>query len=182
MNENTNEATTGRTLKEFGDYSDRIEYVNQEQDYGDCLRGEWWYADDETLTIYFGTFGNHNSPGADQYTHSMVYEDVEEYKAEVDNWTSYPEYSQEYLDECEEEEEEEEDQEALDDATYCPSEDDLFTNDGLMFVYCNKVAFRVGSESDAADAYQLWCNRNGIWPTVWMAEERGGFHVYEFEV
>lgn len=109
-------------LKDYGDFSDCVEYVNQEDDYCDSLRGEWWYADDETTTIYSGTFGNYNSPGASQYTYAEVFCDADEYKAAVAEWEAKPEYL-EHEDDCEcesckedreDEEESEEDEEELD--------------------------------------------------------------------
>lgn len=81
-------------LKDYGDFSECVEYVNQEEDGPDQDRGEWYYCDDDTLTIYYGSFGNYNSPGASSYTYADVYEqderaDYERVKAE---WESYPEY------------------------------------------------------------------------------------------
>ncbi len=72
-----------------------MEYVNQRDDYGDCLKGEWWVADDATLTVVWGTFGNYNSPGASHYTYAEVYDDETEYKAAVAEWEAKPEYDEE---------------------------------------------------------------------------------------
>lgn len=69
-----------------------MEYVNQEEDYGDCLRGEWYAADDDTLTIFSGTFGNYNSPGASHYTYAEVYDNAEEYRTALAEWEAKPEY------------------------------------------------------------------------------------------
>lgn len=73
-----------------------MEYVNQEEDGFDTLRGEWYIADDDTRTIIFGTFGNYNSPGASHYTYAEVYDDVEEYRAALAEWEAKPEYTEEY--------------------------------------------------------------------------------------
>jgi hypothetical protein len=78
-------------LKNFEEFSYAIEYVNQ-RDIGDQLEGGWWYADDEKLTIYTGTFGNYNSPGASYYTNAEVYDNEEEFKSEVAKLESMPEY------------------------------------------------------------------------------------------
>jgi hypothetical protein len=69
-----------------------MEYVNQEDDGPDQLRGEWFIADDEARTIIFGTFGNYNSPGASHYTYAEVYDDEEEYRAALAEWEARPEY------------------------------------------------------------------------------------------
>ena len=82
-----------------------MEYVNQEDDGADCLRGEWFIADDETRTLIHGTFGNHNSPGASHYTYADVYDDETEYRAALAEWESAPEYL-----ETEEEEEDYDDE------------------------------------------------------------------------
>lgn len=79
-------------LKDFGDYSDSIEYREQRECYGDSLEGGWFYGDDDTLTIYSGTYGNYNSPGASHYTSADVYDDREEYLAEVKRLDALPEY------------------------------------------------------------------------------------------
>ncbi len=69
-----------------------MEYVNQSDDYGDSLQGEWWMADDASRTIIWGTFGNYNSPGASHYTYAEVYDDEVEYRADVAKWEAMPEY------------------------------------------------------------------------------------------
>jgi hypothetical protein len=90
-------------LKDYADFSDCVEYVNQEDDYCDSLRGEWWYADDETRTIYSGTFGNDHSPGASHMTFAEVYDEEEEYKEAVAVWEAQPEYLESEDDDMEEE-------------------------------------------------------------------------------
>ncbi len=105
-------------LKDYCDFSDAIEYVNQSE-YGDGqLEGAWYYCDDETRTIYCGSFGNYNSPGASSYTYAEVYdeEEREEYEADKRKWESKPEYLDNGEDEedSEEDEEDEEDEEESD--------------------------------------------------------------------
>lgn len=98
-------------LKDYGDFSDCVEYVNQSE-FGDGqLEGEWWYADDDTRTVYYGSFGNDNSPGASSYTYADTFPDDEAgYKEAVGRWEAYPEYL-----ESEEEEEDERPAEPEDD-------------------------------------------------------------------
>lgn len=87
-------------LKDYGDFIQYVEYVNQ-SGYGDGqIEGEWWYAeewDDETGrgVIYYGSFGNYNSPGASCYTAADVYDHEEEYRKDLARWESLPEYLEE---------------------------------------------------------------------------------------
>lgn len=79
-------------LKDFTEFSDCVEYVNErESGYGDC-EGEWWYADDDTLTVYGGTHGNDHSPGASSCTFANVYDNVDEYRARVADLKGMPEF------------------------------------------------------------------------------------------
>ena len=79
-------------LKDFADFAECVEYVNQSDDYGDSMRGEWYYGDDATMTVYSGSFGNDHSPGASSYTYATVYEDLEEFRKGVSEWELCPEY------------------------------------------------------------------------------------------
>ena len=50
-------------LQDFGDFSEQVEYVNQQPDFGDCDCGDWFFIPDEPLpsgqrVIFFGSFGN----------------------------------------------------------------------------------------------------------------------------
>ncbi len=109
-------------LKDYADFADCVEYVNQREDGFGGDRGQWYYADDETRTIYSGSFANDHSPGASHYTYAEVYEPLgededgaDEYAEAVAKWESYEEYlptdddeeedGWEDADECEEEEE-----------------------------------------------------------------------------
>jgi hypothetical protein len=100
-------------LKDFGDFAECVEYVNQ-RDYGDFTEGDWYYCDDETRTIYTGTFGNYNSPGASSYTNADVYEadEIEEYEAEKKKLEAQDEYDPDFEanfedDDCDDEDMEE---------------------------------------------------------------------------
>lgn len=84
-------------LLDFGDFAEKIEYVNQREDGFEVLAGDWFYPHNETRTIYFGTFGNYNSPGADHFTYAEVYDDENEYREAVASWEAMPEYSEEYV-------------------------------------------------------------------------------------
>lgn len=80
-------------LKDFGEFADRVEFVNQREDGPfDCLRGEWYWGDDDSMTIYSGTFGNDNSPGASMYTYADQYDLWGEYLAALGRWAQKPEY------------------------------------------------------------------------------------------
>jgi hypothetical protein len=79
-------------LKDYGDFAECVEYVEQSEYGDDQLEGGWWYADDAALTIYTGTFGNYNSPGASSYTFADVYDDPDEFRAEVARLEALPEY------------------------------------------------------------------------------------------
>jgi hypothetical protein len=79
-------------LKDFDDFAECVEYVNQSE-YGDGqLEGEWYYGDDDTLVIYSGSFGNYNSPGATHFTQAEKFATEEEYKEELAKWEATPEY------------------------------------------------------------------------------------------
>lgn len=81
-------------LKDFGDYAECVEYINQAE-YGDGqLEGDWYYCDDENRTIYYGTFGNFNSPGAEHYTSANVYADMDDYQHEVERLEGMEEYAE----------------------------------------------------------------------------------------
>ncbi len=71
-------------LKDFGSYAEKVRYKNQ-RSCGECDKGDWFYADDETLTIYHGTYGNYNAPGCG-YTYADVFDDKEEYRDAVKEW------------------------------------------------------------------------------------------------
>jgi hypothetical protein len=79
-------------LKDYGDFAEYVTYYNQDYYSEDQLEGMWFYPDDETKTIYGGTFGNYNSPGADSYTWAQIYEDEDAYKRAVAELEAQPEY------------------------------------------------------------------------------------------
>ena len=86
---------SARGLKDFGDYAECVEYINQSELGDGTIEGEWYYVDDENKTIYFGTFGNYNSPGASSYTYADQYGPDE--WADYGNKVAILEDSPEYL-------------------------------------------------------------------------------------
>lgn len=76
-------------LKDYGDFAEKVSYRNQ-KDLGDCDEGDWFYADDENLTVYWGTFGNYHSPGSWYY--ADVYDDDAEYAEAVQRLKDQPEW------------------------------------------------------------------------------------------
>lgn len=78
-------------LKEFHQFSECIQYVNQDE-LVDCYQGEWFYCDDEKMIIYSGSFGNDNSPGASYYTCAELFDDETEYRTKKNEWESCPEF------------------------------------------------------------------------------------------
>lgn len=90
------------SLQDFGDFSEQVEYVNQQPDFGDCDCGDWFFIPNERLpsgqrVIYFGSFGNDNSPGASVYTHAELFDmededDAAEFERRKQCWESAPEY------------------------------------------------------------------------------------------
>ena len=81
-------------LEDFGDFADMVEYINQTELGDGQLEGEWYYCDDDAMTIYFGTFGNDNAPGASSYTHADVYDDIDEYEAKSLELETCEEYAE----------------------------------------------------------------------------------------
>lgn len=79
-------------LRDFGDYGDMVEYVNQrESGFGD-LEGEWYYIDETALTVYGGTFGNDHSSGTSGTTFAEVYPNQDEFSRRVKELESMSEY------------------------------------------------------------------------------------------
>jgi hypothetical protein len=84
---------------------DCVEYVNQGDDYGDSLRGDWFEVLEQTVSrdgvtfrvIIHGTFANDHSPGASCYTWANLYDmadadEMAEFAADCLRWESFPEY------------------------------------------------------------------------------------------
>lgn len=90
-------------LADYGDFADMVAECNQGEDAFSGY-GEWFYIPDEPLAnnnrvIYFGTWGNDNSPGASSYTNAEIFdmddaEDAAEYAKRVQEWESQPEWEE----------------------------------------------------------------------------------------
>ena len=98
------------SLADFGDFSDMVEYVNQGEDSMSGY-GDWFYIPSEPLApmkdvgeykanervIYFGSYGNDNSPGASHYTHAEIFDmdnedDAAEFEKRKAEWEAIEEY------------------------------------------------------------------------------------------
>jgi hypothetical protein len=88
-------------LADYGDFADQTTECNQGEDAFSGF-GEWFYIPNERFpgndaVIYFGSWGNDNSPGASSYTNAEIFdmdvaEDVAEYQKRVNEWESQPEW------------------------------------------------------------------------------------------
>jgi len=83
-------------IKDFNEYCEWVTYCNQDDDF-DQLMGDWYYLDDMHNTIYYGVFGNDNSPGASRYTWHKKYDSLQEYFEDCKIWQEQREYSLEYI-------------------------------------------------------------------------------------
>ena len=91
-------------LQYYGDFADEVTECNVGEN-SFSRYGQWFYIPDEPLpgndkVIYFGTWGNDNSPGASSYTYAEVFdmhdpEDATEYRKRVKYWESQPEWDEE---------------------------------------------------------------------------------------
>ena len=90
-------------LADYGDFADQISECNVGEDAFSGY-GEWFCIPDDPLpnndrVIYFGTWGNDNSPGASSYTHAEIFNmddsaDAAEYEKRVQEWESQPEWEE----------------------------------------------------------------------------------------
>lgn len=88
-------------LADFSDFADMIAECNMGEDSFSGF-GEWFYVPNEPLpngdrVIYFGSWGNDNSPGASMYRNAEIFdaldpEQLVEFSERVDHWESQPEY------------------------------------------------------------------------------------------
>jgi len=88
-------------LADFGDFADQISECNVGEDAFSGF-GDWFFVPDEPLpngdrVIYFGSWGNDNSPGASTYTYAEIFDSLDpdqlvEFSKRVDHWESQPEY------------------------------------------------------------------------------------------
>jgi hypothetical protein len=90
-------------LADYGDFADQTTECNQGEDAFSGY-GEWFHIPDDPLpgndrVIYFGTWGNDNSPGASSYTHAEIFDmddsdDAAKYAKRVQEWESQPEWEE----------------------------------------------------------------------------------------
>ena len=85
-------------LADYCDFADQISECNVGEDTFSGF-GEWFFVPEEPLpngdkVIYFGSWGNDNSPGASSYTNAEIFESTEEaeFQRRVKHWESQPEY------------------------------------------------------------------------------------------
>lgn len=118
------------SLADFGDFADMITECNVRTWGDDTTSGNWFYIPDEVLppmqgvdyggvtpnerAIYFGSWGNDNSPGASMYTNAEIFDmddedDVAAFEMAKNDWEEYPEEI-----ESEDEDEDSEDDESDD--------------------------------------------------------------------
>jgi hypothetical protein len=83
---------TNAGLKDYGDFAECVTYYNCDTLGDDTEEGMWFYPDDDSLTIYGGTFGNEDAPGSDSCTWAQIYEDEDAYKRAVAELEACPEY------------------------------------------------------------------------------------------
>ena len=91
-------------LADFADFADLLTEVNMGEDAFSGY-GEWWFIPDDPhpngdRVIYFGSWGNDNSPGASSYTHAEIFDgddpkELAEFAKRVKHWESQPEYADE---------------------------------------------------------------------------------------
>lgn len=88
-------------LADFGDFADQISECNVGEDAFSGF-GEWFFVPDDPISsgdrvIYFGSWGNDNSPGASMYTSAEVFDmadaaDAAAFAKRVKEWESQPEH------------------------------------------------------------------------------------------
>ena len=86
-------------LADYGDFADQITEVNVGEDAFSGF-GEWFFVPDGPLpnndrVIYFGSWGNDNSPGASMYTNAEIFDgndpsDLAAFNERVQHWESQP--------------------------------------------------------------------------------------------
>lgn len=93
-------------LKDYGDFAEAISERNMGEDNFSGY-GDWFYVDEDVTlcgdrVIYFGSWGNDNSPGASTYTNAELFdtaneEDMAEFRERVAEWENMPEYARSRL-------------------------------------------------------------------------------------
>lgn len=86
-------------LADFGDFAEQISECSVGEDAFSGY-GKWFFVPDDPLpngdrVIYFGSWGNENSPGASTYTHAEIFsipDEAKTFEQRVRDWESQPEY------------------------------------------------------------------------------------------
>ena len=88
-------------LADFSEFADQITECNVGEDAFSGF-GNWFFVPDEPLSnndrvIYFGSWGNDNSPGASMYTNAEIFDgddpdEIAAFAERVKYWESQPEY------------------------------------------------------------------------------------------
>ncbi len=96
-----NEGWRRHGLQDFGDFADLITECNVGEDSFSGF-GDWFFIPADPLpsgnrVIYFGSWGNDNSPGASMYTQAEIFDmkdtkDAARYAKRVTKWESQPEF------------------------------------------------------------------------------------------
>ncbi|MEI6537939.1 MAG: hypothetical protein WCO86_00230 [Planctomycetota bacterium] len=83
------------SLADFSDFADQIAEVNVSED-AFSGNGDWYFIPNEPLpnndrVIYFGSWGNDNSPGASAYTNAEIFDALDpdqliEFSKRLDHW------------------------------------------------------------------------------------------------
>lgn len=106
-------------LADFGDFADKISECSIGED-GFSGYGRFFFIPDDPLpngdrVIYFGSWGNDNSPGASAYTLAEIFDmsnpdDAKAFDKRVGDWESQPEYDENESEDWEEDDEQSEDE------------------------------------------------------------------------
>ena len=86
-------------LADFSDFAEQISECSVGEDAFSGY-GKWFFVPDDPLpngdrVIYFGSWGNENSPGASSYTHAEIFsipDEAKTFEQRVRDWESQPEY------------------------------------------------------------------------------------------
>lgn len=92
-------------LAAFSDFADQISECNVGEDAFSGY-GDWFFVPNDPLpngdrAIYFGSWGNDNSPGASSYTFAEIFDgsdpdELAEFTIRAREWESKPEYDDQF--------------------------------------------------------------------------------------
>lgn len=184
-------------LKDYGDFSEQVSEVNV-RDFAEGSTGDWFFADDEVLpamkgvdykgqtpnekAIYFGSWGNDNSPGADMYTNAEIFdmddpEEAAEHARRIAEWEAAPEFI-ESDDEDEYEDDEQEICEDDDETPTEPDEGDWVTQDYKTWSCFGQPNSTITLNPDNwGDELHLQMYNDSFFPNAWYQGERGDWNL-----